>query len=190
MEQCQATASGCPIWAAAGACAAGETCQGGACIPPCQNECTLGAGKCTSGAPSVCEKAPTGCTVWKAQSACAVDATCLEGSCRTRCASSELELCPAGLECTGLPSGERLCLPSTGPADAGVTPSPGADAGTAPKPKLVAKDDPPVSEGSTTSTSGCGCSTGAEGMSAFALLGVLGMIRRSRQKGDRQLFRD
>ncbi len=168
LEECQAQATGCQALVVAGACAAGETCQGGVCIPPCQNECTLGAGKCVAGAPSVCETAPTGCTVWKTRPGCAVDAVCLEGNCRTSCAGIELESCPNGEECTGLATGERLCLPK-GVVDAGTAMQP---------PKKVPVDDPETGDMKIrTVSSGCGCSTGAEGAAAWMLLAALGLLR-------------
>jgi len=124
--------------------------------------------------------------VWKTQAACAADAVCLEGHCRTSCASNELESCSVGEECTGLASGERLCLPKTGTTpvvDAGTSGTPKADAGTQLPPKKVPVDDPETGDTSVrTVSSGCGCSTGAEGGAAWMLLAALGLLRRKSQR--------
>ncbi len=184
LESCTATATGCPVWAPSGSCAANETCQGGACIPPCQNDCTEGAAKCETNAPSKCEKAPTGCTVWKAQPSCGTAAACVTGTCRATCVQSELEMCPTGEECTGLPAGIQVCLPKTGSTptpDAGTPPA-AADAGTKSpdKPKRVPADDPAVDPNAETSAgSGCGCTTGGA-LAPWALLGLAALTRRRR----------
>lgn len=107
-------ATGCHGWAPSTQCnlAAGEHCDLGVCIPPCQNACTQGAGRCTGGAPQSCTVAGTGCTVWSDQTACDANSLCQDGTCFTKCANDELKSCPDGFICTGTTTGD-LCMPVT-----------------------------------------------------------------------------
>jgi hypothetical protein len=128
--------------------------------------------------------------VWKAQPACGTGQACLNGACRDTCVQSELEMCPTGQECTGLPQGIQICLPKNGTVDAGTPPPPPppppADAGTGTggTPKLVPADDPPVDPNQQISSgSGCGCTSGAA-VGPCALLGLLALARtRLRRRG-------
>ena len=70
---------------------AGERCDQGVCIPPCQNACTPGAGQCSNGRPQSCEQGPAGCFIWRDEPVCGADQQCLSGKCRTACTSGELE---------------------------------------------------------------------------------------------------
>jgi hypothetical protein len=131
VEECKTTAMGCPAWQVAEPCdvPAGERCLNGACVPPCQNQCTVGEGRCVGGAPQVCETGPSGCSVWQARSACASAEVCTAGVCRGRCQPGEFETCAAGLACVGLPEG-RLCLPRLPDGGVQVGPDLVVDGGT------------------------------------------------------------
>ena len=124
--------------------------------------------------------------MWKAQPSCGSGQACLNGACRDTCVQSELEMCPTGQECTGLPEGIQICLPKNGAADAGTPPPPPVDAGTGTggKPKLVPADDPVVDPNQQISSgSGCGCTSGAA-TGPWALLGMLALARtRLRRRG-------
>lgn len=194
IEECRLDPTGCTTWAQAGACnvAAGERCDQGVCIPPCQDQCTLGSGQCTaSGAPQRCEQAPTGCTLWRDQPACASGAVCITGDCRAPCAGGEMESCPTGFVCTGLTQG-RVCMPDTSDAgtlavvDAGSsspTPLP-VDAGPGTQaqnqnPTTNGRDDLGDTRSIGARGTGCGC-TSLEGLLPLLGLAALSLRRRRR----------
>ena len=118
-EECRLDTMGCTSWTATGQCdvGAGERCDMGTCIPPCQDACAAGAGQCSNGRPQVCERGPTGCTVWRDDTVCGVDQQCVGGKCRGLCTMDEFEMCPAGEICTGVIEG-RFCFPDV--SDGGV----------------------------------------------------------------------
>lgn len=128
-EECRLDPMGCTAFVPAGQCdlGAGERCELGVCIPPCQNACAPGAAQCSNGRPQSCEQGPTGCFIWRDEPVCGTDQQCVTGKCRTVCASDEFETCPAGELCTGLTEG-RFCLP--GEVDAGVPAGGGAGGGS------------------------------------------------------------
>ncbi|MDP2269540.1 MAG: VWA domain-containing protein [Archangium sp.] len=111
-EECRLDPMGCTAFVATGQCdvGAGERCDTGVCIPPCQNACTPGAGQCRNGRPESCQQGPTGCFIWRDEPVCGMEQQCVSGTCRTVCASDEFETCPQGEVCTGLTEG-RFCLP-------------------------------------------------------------------------------
>ena len=110
-EECRLEATGCTAWVPFGQCdlAGGERCEDGACIPPCPVVCEPGAAQCSGGRPQLCQQGPSGCFVWRDSTACGSDQACVGGRCETYCGSDELEFCPNGTICTGLPEG-RFCL--------------------------------------------------------------------------------
>ncbi|GMU61933.1 MAG: hypothetical protein AMXMBFR34_36960 [Myxococcaceae bacterium] len=183
VETCQLDTNGCTGWTTTGQCAAGERCETGVCIPPCQDACAPSSAQCAKGAPQVCAYAATGCTVWQDEAACGAGELCSGGACRTACSADEFEDCPAGFECTGTSDG-RVCLPSTGAPDAGSPPvTPPVDAGTSqPGPQTVGVDnEPKAQEPGGVKAMGCGCSSGVD--AALSLLGLLalGGLRRRRR---------
>jgi uncharacterized membrane protein YgcG len=126
-EECRLDATGCTAWVQFGQCdlGAGERCDTGACIPPCQNACSEGAAQCSGGRPQVCERGPTGCTIWRDDTVCGADQQCVGGKCRGFCTMDEFEMCPAGEICTGVIEG-RFCFPD---ADGGTGGGSGAGGG-------------------------------------------------------------
>ncbi|MBE2250416.1 MAG: hypothetical protein IAE78_12810 [Myxococcus sp.] len=116
VETCQLQATGCRAWVTSSQCdvGAGERCDMGYCIPPCQNACTSGARQCTDKNVRRCEVGPTGCTIWRDEPNCRSGTRCIAGDCFEPCGTDELETCaPAGTICTGLPEG-KFCLPGAG----------------------------------------------------------------------------
>jgi MYXO-CTERM domain-containing protein len=111
-EVCALNTMGCTEWQQSGQCdlGAGERCDTGVCIPPCQNVCTPGAGQCSNGRPQSCAQGPSGCFVWRDETACGSDQQCVAGKCRGLCSPDEFEMCPAGEICTGVTEG-RFCFP-------------------------------------------------------------------------------
>lgn len=182
-EECRLDTNGvCTTWVRTGQCAAGERCETGVCIPPCQDACDLGATQCTAGgAPQTCERAPTGCTIWRDQPGCAQDQLCVEGACRTKCTADELETCPMDLVCTGT-TGGRVCLPPGG-ADAG-TPAATPDAGTVTPqqpPQTTGVDDEPHGAGAIGAKAmGCGCQALDGGALPLLGLAIVMLARRRR----------
>ena len=183
VEECRLDATGfCTTWATVGACilAAGEHCDNGTCLPACVDACGEGSGRCTaSGAPQTCVREATGCTQWHDGAACGAATLCVEGVCRGTCGGGELETCPDGQVCTGLPSG-HVCLPGTQPPppDAG-TPPVAVDAGT-PMQWPPPDDHPAKGEGAVGAQAvGCTCAS-ADGSALLGLLALLG-LRRTRR---------
>ncbi len=176
IEECRVQGNGCNDWVAIASCQAGDQCSNGTCLPPCSDGCTLGATQCSGGAPSVCQTAATGCAAWKTQPACAASDTCIDGVCRQDCDNGEIDLCPTGFACTGLPQA-RVCLPAA-PLDS----SGGTDAGTTSmNPPSGTATTPMRTDGSQVDVSGaaCGCSEdSATGPALFLLLGIFGWRRR------------
>jgi hypothetical protein len=122
VETCRLDTMGCTTWVQTAQCdvGAGERCNMGYCIPPCQNACTSGARRCGGKSPQRCEAAPTGCTIWRDEADCRVGTSCVNGDCFEPCGTDELETCaPAGTICTGLPEG-KFCLPGSGAAGGGA----------------------------------------------------------------------
>ncbi len=175
-EQCQLDSTGaCNTWVQIGQCAAGDTCNQGTCVPPCQDQCTKGAAQCTTGGvPETCDTAPTGCTVWQAQPACGSGQVCHAGACHPQCTNSEVDSCPTGMECTGTTDG-MVCLPV---ADAG-TPDAGGGSrnGTGLPPVRMA--DGGGDSGPISAKSGCGCQ-GVDGV-AVPLAALLALVLRRRR---------
>lgn len=131
VETCQLQTTGCTNWVTTSQCdvGAGEQCNAGVCIPPCQNVCTNGERRCATKNPQRCEVAPTGCTIWRDEADCMGATTCVNGGCYEQCGTDELETCaPAGTICTGLPQG-RFCLPGSG-SGGGSAGSGGGTSGT------------------------------------------------------------
>lgn len=128
-EECRLDATGCMGWVTTGQCnvSAGERCDTGVCIPPCQDTCTEGAAQCSNGRPQRCERAPSGCFAWRDDTACGTSQQCVEGACRDFCTGGELEMCPAGQICTGVTEG-RFCFPTD--MDGGVGGGAGTGGGT------------------------------------------------------------
>lgn len=177
VETCLAQADGCNAWAAS-ACAPGQICLEGACTQPCSDACTEGELQCDlQGVPQACERAPNGCTVWMSGAECAEQTVCHQGLCRQPCSGGEIETCPKGFICTGLPEG-RLCMPREDepvepPEDPIDDPSDDPGAGEV---------DPIDGEPATASVGG-GCGCGAAGGTALALLVApfaLAALRRRR----------
>jgi MYXO-CTERM domain-containing protein len=89
------------------------------------------------------------------------------GACRDTCGAGEIDTCSSGFECTGLASGERVCMPKSS------TPS-----GGAPKPVPLESSHVDVT------SMGCGCGAAESGPFIAALLALLALKRRSdRQSG-------
>jgi MYXO-CTERM domain-containing protein len=192
-EECRLQASGCMGWASTGQCdvGAGERCDTGVCIPPCQDACAPDAAQCDGKRPQTCQVGPTGCYVWRDEPICGVEQACVEGSCRERCSSDEFETCPAGLVCTGITDG-RFCLPEDGAdagtgggtgggsgggtgstADAGVTGTGGGNGSSG-------TENPPNGNGRIGAAAmGCGCAAFDAGFLPLLALGLL-FRRRSR----------
>jgi MYXO-CTERM domain-containing protein len=176
---CQLDGNGCTGWVATGQCAAGERCEAGVCIPPCQDACAEGSARCADGAPQTCQRAATGCTVWQTGAACLGDESCVAGACRTRCTADEFETCPTGFACTGTAEG-RVCLPQSSVPDAGATTTP--DAGSAqPGSQAVGVEDEAPQGPSGVRAMGCGCTFGAQALLPLGGFLVLG-ARRRRQR--------
>jgi hypothetical protein len=167
-EECRLGSSGCTDFVATGQCAAGERCEQGACVAPCHDTCAAGAGQCTSdGLPQTCVRAPSGCLAWQEQPACDAESVCSAGVCLTRCTGGELEGCPLGMTCVGVPEG-RVCVPAAvdgGTADAGSPSATAADAGDSTITSIGAHP-------------GCGCSS-FDGAAA-PLIALLAWRRRRR----------
>jgi hypothetical protein len=187
IEECQQQANGCDEWIATGSCKAGDTCQDGRCTTPCQDACTLGALSCDaqSHEPMSCEKGIDGCAAWRPAALCGAKAMCLQGICRDRCTGGEIETCPDGYLCTGLPEGD-FCLPGTAP-DAGVTPpQAGLDAGVStgkPDAGGLTTDpgaDPKTGASGKSPGGGCGCNALPAPLGLLALVPLLGLLRRRR----------
>ena len=191
-EECRLDAMGCTAFVSTGQCnvGAGERCDLGVCIPPCQDACTSGAAQCNAGRAQTCEQGPAGCFIWRDEPVCGTDQQCVSGKCRTVCADGEIEMCPAGEVCTGLTEG-RFCLP--GEVDAGVGGGAGGggggtiDAGTG-----AGGGGGSTSNGSGTETTpggngrigavamGCNCNA-VDGMLPLMAMGLLLFRRRKSQ---------
>lgn len=97
--ECQKLATGCTDWVGPAACASGEVCSGGACVPQgtCSNQCTQGATRCSgAGLQQTCVKLTSGCTDWTFPTACGAGQLC----------SLTTNACAAIPKCT---SGEKRC---------------------------------------------------------------------------------
>lgn len=192
-EVCQLNTMGCTDWVASGQCnvGAGERCDQGVCIPPCQNTCTPGAGQCSNGQPQSCQMAPSGCFAWRDETVCGADQQCVTGKCRTLCSSGEIEMCPAGEICTGFTDG-RFCVPTDPEMDAGVGTgggTGGVDAGTgagggggsSSSGGSTSEETPPGSGRIGAGTAmGCNCSTLDAGALPLIAMALLSRLRRRR----------
>lgn len=202
VEECRLDGNGCTAWAQTGACdlAGGERCEQGTCIPPCPVVCEPGAKQCSNGRPQSCEAGPAGCYVWRDGTACGAEQACVGGACEDYCGSGEIEYCPNGKVCTGLPEG-RFCLDEadggtgggTGTGTGGGNGSgTGGGAGSG-----DGTDGGSSSNGSGSETTengggtqrigaaamGCGCSAGIDGGAVPLLaMGLMLVLRRRQSK--------
>jgi hypothetical protein len=90
---------GNPVYAQT-TCAAGQVCQGSACVAGCSDQCALGARRCvTGGGYQVCQAGTGGCAVWGATQSCGAGQVCQgSGTCSVS-AQAWCQPCQARSEC-------------------------------------------------------------------------------------------
>jgi MYXO-CTERM domain-containing protein len=189
---------GCTDWVQSGQCnlAAGERCDTGVCIPPCQNTCTPGAAQCSNGMPQSCQMAPSGCFAWRDDTVCGSNEQCVSGKCLGQCTAGELEMCPAGQICTGFTEG-RFCVSTDldggvgtggGTGTGGGSGSGAVDAGTGAGGGGGSSSNGGSSSTQNTDTGrigagtamGCNCSTLDAGALPLIAMALLTRLRRRR----------
>jgi hypothetical protein len=82
VQVCGVGEAGCLIWGPPDPCAAGQTCQDGACAAGCEDACQAGSTQCLGDGVANCvEDLRSGCTVWSEPVACDDGETCVDGAC-------------------------------------------------------------------------------------------------------------
>jgi MYXO-CTERM domain-containing protein len=191
---------GCTDWVQSGQCnlAAGERCDTGVCIPPCQNTCTPGAAQCSNGMPQSCQMAPSGCFAWRDDTVCGSNEQCVSGKCLGQCTAGELEMCPAGQICTGFPEG-RFCVSTdldggvgtgggtgtgggsgSGAIDAGTGTGAGGGGGSSSNGGSSSTQNTDTGRIGAGTAMGCNCSTLDAGALPLIAMALLSRLRRRR----------
>ncbi len=82
---CGKTPTGCNAWIQTFACPKGQSCQNGACVEGCVNQCAAEERRCAARASyQVCRKSAEGCFQWSEVTPCGRRRRCYHGKCRRR----------------------------------------------------------------------------------------------------------
>ncbi|MCB9642535.1 MAG: hypothetical protein H6728_05620 [Myxococcales bacterium] len=103
-EECKTNSSSCRYWAGTNYCTGNQVCSNGACIVPCNHECSLGPPHCSGGDVKQCETDANGCRKLVTKQDCSGRQSCYSPT-------TGVAYCQCTHECSS--TGDKRCSGNT-----------------------------------------------------------------------------